>query len=164
MSNGGILSHRLACELADRIAAIAPVAGTDLTSTCNPTRPIAVMHTHGTADGHVPWDGGEGCGPTEGVSFTSVPETVERWRTRNGCSAEKSVSLTLGDGQCETYEACAAGADVTLCAIQEGGHNWPGGRPPAGLVDCPGNGGQSTSFHASVVIWSFLSAHPMRAQ
>lgn len=164
MSNGAILSHRLACELADRFAAIAPVAGTDLTSECSPTRPVAVMHTHGTADGHVPWTGGEGCGPTMGVTFTSVPETVERWRTRNGCSATKNATLVEGDGRCETYEECAAGADVTLCAISEGGHNWPGGQPPAGRVDCPENGGQSSTFRASEVIWSFLRAHPMRTQ
>lgn len=162
MSNGAIMSHRLACELADRLAAIAPVAGTDLTSTCSPARPVAVMQTHGTADGHVPWEGGEGCGPTVGVDFTSVPETLERWRTRNGCSTTKSVSLTQGDGHCETYEGCTAGADVTLCAVQDGGHNWPGGQPPASLVECPGNGGQSSTFHASEVIWSFLRAHPMR--
>jgi len=162
MSNGGILSHRLACELADRLSAIAPVAGTDLTSTCSPARPIAVMHTHGTADGHVPWEGGEGCGPSAGVDFTSVPETMERWRTRNGCSSTKTVTLTQGDARCESYEACSNGADVTLCSIDGGGHNWPGGRPPAGLVDCPEDGGQSSTFDVSEVIWSFLRAHPMR--
>lgn len=164
MSNGAILSQRLACELADRLAAIAPVAGTDLTSSCSPVRPIAVMHTHGTADGHVPWGGGEGCGPTVGVDFTSVPETLERWRTRNGCSTTKVVSLTQGDGRCETYQGCAMGADVTLCAVQEGGHSWPGGQPSADLVDCPGNGDQSSTFHASEVVWSFLHAHPMRTK
>jgi polyhydroxybutyrate depolymerase len=164
MSNGAILSHRLACELADRLAAIAPVAGTDLTTHCSPTRPIAVMHTHGTADGHVPWDGGAGCGPTAQVAFTSVPETIERWQARNGCSTTKSVTLTQGDGRCETYQACKAGADITLCTIDGGGHSWPGGQPPASLVDCPGNGGQSSTFHVSEAIWSFLREHPRPPQ
>jgi len=162
MSNGAILSHRLGCELAERLAAIAPVAGTDLTSSCRPTRPIPVMHTHGTADGHVPWAGGEGCGPTTDVDFTSVPETLERWRARNGCSMATRVTFTQGNGSCETYEGCAAGADVILCSIDGGGHSWPGGKPPADVVDCSGNGPQSASFFASEAIWKFFSAHPMQ--
>ena len=126
-------------------------------------RPIITLLTDfGTADGYVPWNGGEGCGPTAGVDFTSVPDTIERWRSHNGCSTTKSVTLTQGDGLCETYQACAADADITLCAIEGGGHNWPGGRPPASLVDCPGNGGQSSTFHVSEVIWSFLREHPRR--
>lgn len=159
MSNGAIMAHRLACELSGRIAAIAPVSGTDMTATCEPQRSLSVLQIHGTADGHVPWDGGVGCGPSA-AAFTSVPETMERWRKRSGCSAEKSESFTEGDGRCESYTGCAAASDVTLCAIAGGGHSWPGGKPPADLVDCPGNGMQSTSFEASEVIWRFLRAHP----
>lgn len=161
MSNGAIMSHRLACELADRIAAIAPVAGTDLTSSCAPSRPVPVMQIHGTADGHVPWAGGQGCGPAA-VAFTSVPQTMEGWRMRNRCSAEMSSYLEQGDGSCAVYSDCDDGADVVLCSIDAGGHNWPGGDPPAGLVECPGNGGQSSSFIASEVIWSFFAAHSLR--
>jgi polyhydroxybutyrate depolymerase len=162
MSNGAILSHRLACELADRIAAIAPVAGTDMTSSCTPARPIPVLHIHGTDDGHVPWDGGEGCGPA-GVPFTSVPDTMERWRTRNSCGASTGRYLEQGDGRCEAYAGCAGQADLVLCSVAAGGHNWPGGDPPAGIVPCPGNGGQSATFQASEVIWSFFAAHPLPA-
>jgi len=158
MSNGAIMSHRLACELTDRIAAIAPVAGTDMTATCAPSRPIPVLQIHGTDDGHVPWDGGEGCGPA-GVAFTSVPDTMERWRTRNGCRATTGSYLEQGDGACSVYTGCEGGGDVILCSIEGGGHNWPGGDPPAGLVECPGNGGQSSTFIASEVIWSFFASY-----
>jgi polyhydroxybutyrate depolymerase len=160
MSNGAILSQRLGCELADRLAAIAPVAGTDMTSTCEPARPLPILEVHGTADGHVPFDGGEGCGPTS-VPFTSVPDTIERWRTRNGCGESHSVTFQEGDGTCETYAGCSAGADVTLCSIAGGGHNWPGGKPPADLAECPGNGFQSSTFMASEVAWRFFAGHPM---
>lgn len=163
MSNGAILSHRLACELSDRIAAVAPVAGTDMTMSCTPSRPVPVQQIHGNADGHVPWNGGEGCGPA-GVAFTSVPETMTRWRARNGCEAASAVTFEAGDGRCETYEGCADGADVTLCTIAGGGHNWPGGKPPVGLVECPGNGIQSATFSASEAVWRFLSRHPMPAR
>ena len=157
MSNGGLMSHRLACELSERFAAIAPVAGTEMSPTCTPTRQVPLMHIHGTADGHVPFAGGLGCGPA-GVAFTSVPATMERRRTINGCEATTTRVLTEGDGTCEGYTGCDA--DAVVCSVEGGGHNWPGGAPPAGLVECPGNGGQSTTFVASEVIWRFFEAHP----
>lgn len=159
MSNGAIMSHRLACELADRIASVAPIAGTEMSPTCTPSRRVAVMHVHGSADGHVPFAGGMGCGPA-GVAFTSVPATMERRRVLNGCATTTSTTFQQGDGTCQGYDGCADGADVVLCTIAGGGHSWPGGAPPAGLVACPGNGGQSSTFIASEVVWSFLSAHP----
>lgn len=159
MSNGAILSHRLGCELADRIAAIAPVSGTDMTASCTPSRPVPTMQIHGTEDGHVPWDGGVGCGPSM-ASFTSVPTTIDRWRTRNACSSGPTAYFAQGDGQCDAYGACAGAADVVLCAIDGGGHSWPGGAPNVGVVDCPADGAQSTTFDASEAIWSFFDAHP----
>jgi len=166
MSNGAIMSHRLGCELADRIAAIAPVAGTNMTASCTPSRPLPVLQIHGTADGHVPWDGGEGCGPA-GVAFTSVPTTIEDWRRRNACSSvvDADVGGQLdadpNEVHCEVSSECAERAAVELCAIEGGGHNWPGGEPPAEIVACPGNGFQSTTFSASEAIWRFFAAHPM---
>jgi polyhydroxybutyrate depolymerase len=50
MSNGGIMAYRLASELSDRIAAIAPVSGPMGTKTCAPRRPVSVIHFHGTDD------------------------------------------------------------------------------------------------------------------
>jgi len=131
-----------------------------MTEHCTPARPVPIMHIHGTSDGHVPWDGGTGCGPTD-VPFTPVPESIARWRMRNGCADTSTPSLDLGDGHCEATDGCRDGADVVLCAIAGGGHNWPGGEPPADLVECPGNGGQSSTFDASRVIWSFFADHAL---
>lgn len=161
MSNGAMLSHRIGCELSSRIAAIAPVAGTDMTASCAPSRAVPVLHTHGSSDGHVPFAGGEGCGPA-GVPFTSVPVTIDRWRTRNACSGAISTWLTEGDGTCETIAGCEDDAEVVLCTVAGGGHSWPGGAPNAGVVDCPSDGAQSTTFRASEAIWRFFAAHPMR--
>jgi polyhydroxybutyrate depolymerase len=66
MSNGGIITYRLASELSDRIAAIAPVGGPMGTETCNPNRPVAVMHFHGTDDENAPFKGGKGKGVWHG--------------------------------------------------------------------------------------------------
>jgi polyhydroxybutyrate depolymerase len=160
MSNGGLFSHRLACDLSERIAGIAAVAGTDMTGSCAPTRPVSVLQIHGTADGHVPWQGGEGCGLAR-VAFTSIPATMEAWRTRNRCASTKSPGFREGNGACETFDGCAAGRSVTLCTVDGGGHSWPGGVSREGIIDCPGNGPQSQTFGADEAIWRFFAQVPV---
>ena len=61
MSNGGLMSYRLACDAADVFTAIGSVAGTDNTTSCSPSRPIPVMHIHALNDPNVLYNGG--CGP-----------------------------------------------------------------------------------------------------
>jgi polyhydroxybutyrate depolymerase len=160
MSNGAMMVHRLACEMSSRIAAIAPVAGVDVTSTCTPPRPVPVMQIHGTQDGHVPWTGGEGCG-LAGVAYPSVPASMEGWRTRDGCRATRAPYLEQGNGVCETFQGCDRGADVVLCRIDGGGHAWPGGEPRRQVTRCPADGSQSRTFSASEVLWKFFDSHPL---
>jgi len=121
-SNGGMLSHRLACERSDRIAAIGPTSGTIAIELCAPTRPVPVMHTHGTDDFVVPWDGG-GLG-----NASSVDETIDIWLERNGCFDDEPVTVyENGDASCVAFGGCTDDAEVRLCTIQGGGHQWPGG-------------------------------------
>jgi polyhydroxybutyrate depolymerase len=158
MSNGGLLSHRLACELSARIAAVAPVAGTLGISSCAPARAVPVMHIHGTRDGHVPYEGGRGCGPS-GATFTSVPDTMEHWRSQNGCGSTTTSYFEQGDGRCSAYQGCRA--STVLCAIEGGGHSWPGGVSKEPVADCPSDGFQSQSFSASEVAWRFFQSNPL---
>ncbi|AKT38131.1 poly(3-hydroxybutyrate) depolymerase [Chondromyces crocatus] len=158
MSNGAIMSHRLACELSERIAAIAPVAGTIGVTDCQPARRVPVMQIQGTDDRHVPWEGGVGCGPS-GASFISVPDTMEGWRTRNGCDASSTEVFTEGNGRCMAHGGCEA--PVVLCSIEGGGHSWPGGDPKANVVNCPGDGAQSQTFSASEAAWRFFAENPL---
>lgn len=162
MSNGAILAQRLGCDLADRIRAIGPVAGTDMTTACAPLRVVPIMEIHGTADVNVPYQGGLGCGAA-GVLFTSVPETIARWRARGGCSGAPVVVRQAGDTTCREQGNCASFADVILCDVQNGGHTWPGGTAPLlpGLGDCL-FGNQSQTFVASQELWGFFAAHPPR--
>ena len=146
-SNGGFLSHRLACELSDRIAAIAPVAGVMGIDECNPTRAVPVAHFHGTLDGLVPIGGS--------AVFPSVEETIDDWAERNGCSGEPQVSFDEGDAHCERWDACDEGSAVELCIIDGGGHTWPGGRVPAAA------GKTSTDLSATDRMWAFFAEHPL---
>ncbi|MCS6797613.1 MAG: polyhydroxybutyrate depolymerase [Myxococcota bacterium] len=162
ISNGGFLAHRVGCEASHRFVAIAAVAGPEGSPRCEPTRPVGVLHIHGTRDAHAPWDGGEGCGRA-GIVFPSVPDTMERWRRRNGCSVATRRVLEQGNGRCDAYEGCAPGGATVLCAVVDGGHSWPGGDPPPARSDerCPDDGPHSTTFDATAVIWSFFRDQSM---
>jgi polyhydroxybutyrate depolymerase len=171
MSNGGFLAHRLACELGDRVAAIAPVAGVLGVdpSTCTPARAIPVLDFHGTSDPIVPYDGGmpPGLGllyPGLTATFRSVAATVEFWRSADGCGATSQQTFSNGDATCLTYDSCRDGAEVALCTIAGGGHTWPGGDPNA----VPGTiatvlGSTSTSIDASRRIWQFFKRYALPA-
>lgn len=155
MSNGGMLSHRLACEMADTFRAIASVAGTDGTLSCTPARPVSVLHIHAQNDTHVLFNGGAGkdaFGDTSKVAdFVSVPETMARWRQRNRCSAPPKRVLEVPGAYCEASTQCAEGVQVQLCVTETGGHSWPGadkvrsGKEPA-----------SKALSANDVMWDFF--------
>jgi polyhydroxybutyrate depolymerase len=149
MSNGGFMSHRLGCELADRIAAIAPVAGVMGIPTCNPSRPVPVMEFHGTSDPIVPYDG------NASISYPSVATTISGWVQRDGCQGTATTTYSKGDATCVTYDPCAGGAEVTLCTIAGGGHTWPGGTP------FPLLGATSMDISATDAMWTFFQKHAM---
>lgn len=149
LSNGGMISYRLACELSDRIAAVAPVAGTMeslLSVGCAPTRAVSVMHFHGTGDNIVPYGG----------YVQSVPDGVAGWAQRNGCGSNTSVTFQAGDTSCATYTGCANASEVTLCTVTDGGHQWPGSD-----ITIPGLGKTTQAIEATDAMWSFFAAHPM---
>lgn len=155
MSNGGMLSHRLACEAADVFRAVASVAGTDGTASCTPSRPISVLHIHAKDDDHVLFDGGAGPNAfrDEGkvMAFTSVPDTIARWVQRDRCTAPPQRTLDRPGAYCEAHTGCASGTTVQLCVTDRGGHSWPGassvrrGKEPA-----------SQALDANDVIWRFF--------
>jgi polyhydroxybutyrate depolymerase len=157
MSNGGMMSHRLACEAADVFRAVAAVAGTDATASCTPSRPISVLHIHAQDDSHVLFTGGAGADAFRDTSkvmdFVSVPETISRWTKRNQCTTSPQRTLDKPGAYCETYGGCASGVQVQLCVTESGGHSWPGsgaqrrGKAPA-----------STALDANDAIWHFFQA------
>ena len=147
MSNGGFFSHRLACERANVIAAVASVAGLLGLETCQPSRPIPVLQFHGTSDFVVGYT-------TSFTGLAGAPMTSERWRSMNSCEASASVPFEMGDVRCERW-SCAAGSEVELCTVMEGGHTWPGGMPT------PLFGKTTTAVSASDYLWGFFERHPL---
>ena len=90
MSNGAMMCYRLAAELSDRIAAIAPVAGTMAIETCRPRRPVPVLHFHGTKDGLVLFGGPDERIP-KNLKFLSVDASIRAWAEADGCPETPEV-------------------------------------------------------------------------
>ena len=155
ISNGGMMAYLVACTLAGRIAAIAPVAGemTIPPSECRPSRPVAVLVIHGTADRNLPFDGGPGARALAVHDVRSVGAAIDFWRHNNRC-AEASAVEQSGVVSRTRYSGCSDGRDVELIAIDGGGHSWPGGERMARFLDPP-----STAIDASAEIWRFFARH-----
>lgn len=148
-SNGGFFSHRLACELSDRIAAVGSVAGMMGIDDCSPGRPMPVLQLHGTADPVVPYDGSLVLG------FRSVEETIAGWIERDGCGSEPVLTYDQGEVTCMSHEDCEAGVEVELCTVEGGGHTWPGG------ADILGAGPTTQDIVANDYLWEFFMDHPL---
>jgi polyhydroxybutyrate depolymerase len=124
MSNGGIMCYRLASELSDRIAAIAPVSGTMGTDKCHPKRPVPVIHFHGTDDEFVPYKGGKGEKSLSQTEFNSVDFSIKCWIKANGCPEEPKEDKfpdKAKDGTTairKTYGPGTNDAEVVLITIE----------------------------------------------
>jgi polyhydroxybutyrate depolymerase len=151
MSNGGMMSYRLACEMADTFRAIAAVAGTDGTKQCSPSRPVSILHIHARDDDRVLFNGGAGKESQQMADFVSVPDTVAKWVRQNGCNATPTRVLDRPGATCDAYRDCRDGTEVRLCVTDSGGHSWPGG-----VKVRTGEPG-STAINATDVIWDFYS-------
>jgi len=170
ISNGGMMSHRLGCELSQKIAAISPVASNipvNQASVWSPSRPVAVLIINGIDDPLVPWAGGDiHFGKTKLGEVLSVADTVKFWISKNQCSSSPVVTQLPDkdpvDGttvRTEVYGGCQDGAEVVLYAVEGGGHTWPGGLQylPEFVI-----GKTSREFNASEVIWQFFKEHRLK--
>jgi len=162
MSNGAMITYRLASELADRIAAIAPVAGPMGTETCRPSRPVPVMHFHGTGDEFAPFAGGPGKRSVTRTNFYSVAHSIRAWVEANGCPKKPLITEEpdrVDDGTtvtCKTYGPGRHGSEVILYAIRGGGHTWPGRQPPFRFL-----GTFTKDISANDLMWEFFKRHRM---
>jgi polyhydroxybutyrate depolymerase len=152
MSNGGFMSFLLACQLSDRIAAVASIAGSMTIQTfanCNPAHPTPVLQMHGDADGTVPYQGA--------ARWTkSIEDVVGFWVDFNQLNESPEISSipsAVAEKESEVTqniyaeeEGCAT---VTHYKITDGEHTWPGAW---------GN----KDVNASVEVWRFLSQYSLQ--
>lgn len=169
MSNGATMVYRLACQLSDKIAAFAPVAGNQLDITCNPERAVPIMHFHGLADNFATFDG-----KVLEDQRKPIPELILEWAERNGCSQAPVMSYPVQGVACKTYGACSEDTEIVLCTIEEAGHTWPGQGVYMGARVCEANpdgllckklqetyGRQRYDFSANDAMWEFFKRHAL---
>jgi polyhydroxybutyrate depolymerase len=167
ISNGGMMSLRLGCDLPDLIRGIAPVAASlpaDIESSCTRAAGVSLAMISGTEDPLVPYGGGEvrAFGRDRG-KVIPVEKTLSLWARMDGCDAQ-DVATPLRDATDDGTRVtrvdrggCGSGARVVLFRVDGGGHTWPGGMTylPDSLV-----GRTSRDFDACDAIWSFFAALP----
>lgn len=148
LSQGGYMSHRLACDLQDRFAAIASVAGgiSDSSSFyCSSERSVPVLLIHGTDDPYVPYSWAE--------------RSAEFWVTKNECAVLADTSAVNNSNTTDNstvqrivYSNCSNEVTVEMFRIDGGGHTWPGS-----AVNLPGYGATNHDISASSEIWKFFN-------
>ena len=127
-SNGGFMSHRMACD-APRVAAIVSLAGAQWQqpTKCKPAGPVSVLEIHGDADAVINYNGGN----ILGHQYPSAMQTVEDWAVDNGCSSsltDTGMTLDLesvlagAETKVSAYDGCKPGGAVELWTIQGGSH------------------------------------------
>lgn len=155
-SNGGMLAFTLACHLADKIAAIAPVAAAFNDLACEPNAPVSLIMFHGGRDRYVPLDGGIGMAHEATRTDNSVAAAITYWVRHNGCDTESNIDV-IGKVTREDFQNGKNGSAVTLYLVRSGWHAWPGGKASY-LFPAPPYPGIS----ATDLIWDFFSKHPKR--
>ncbi len=159
MSNGAMMTYRLACELSNQITAAAPVAGNLVKGyDCKPSQPIPLLAINGTADPLVPYTGGMVA--RERGEVISTDDTMKFWATNNGCTGNPSEEALPDIDPTDstrvykrTYPACTA--PLVLYRIEDGGHTWPGGSQylPKRII-----GPVNRDIDATQLIWDFFDA------
>jgi polyhydroxybutyrate depolymerase len=114
-SNGGYMSYRMACERADAISAIVSLAGNaaSMPSDCNPSKPVSVLHMHGTGDTTVPF----------GQNGIGAISDVEQWAAHDGCGTTRTPTVTL-DLDTAVFGAETHGETTVDCPPKVGVELW----------------------------------------
>jgi polyhydroxybutyrate depolymerase len=151
MSNGGFMSFLLACQLSEKIAAIASVTGSmtlDTYDNCNAQHPTPILQIHGTSDNIVPYNGNTGS--------LSIDDVISYWVNYNNCDTNPTITtfpdLDPSDGSIVEHIVYTGGDNASTTEHMKvigGGHTWPGS-----VFILPGT---NQDINASNEIWEFFS-------
>jgi polyhydroxybutyrate depolymerase len=162
ISNGGFMTTRLACQLHNRIAAIAVVAATlDVGEGYDLEKPMPALYMHGTKDPIVSFEGGK----LFGRSIFSHKAIVDKWIAMDGCSKEPHITNIPDKAQDgtsileEEYLNSSTGYKVMSYTIKNGGHTWPGGWQyfPKFII-----GKTTHNLNACEEIWAFFKQYRLK--
>jgi polyhydroxybutyrate depolymerase len=155
-SNGGMMSYRLACELSNKIAAIAPNGSTMVvTQACNPSRAVPVLQMHSKLDQHVVYTGGYGNG-VSGVYCPPLDSVLNVWSLKNNCNSTAQVIVSNSNYTQKRWLNCSNNVTIDYYLTNDGGHGWPGGLSGGPNSDIP-----STSINANDLLWSFFQQYQL---
>ena len=169
ISNGGLMSIRLAMDLSNKIAAVAPVTAqiTKVIQSKVPEFPISILIINGEEDPLVPYNGGCIAGPfipdCSRGEVLSTQESIEKFKGYNQCvnpsETEPIIDDVPNDGtrvEIVGYKGCEQGTEVVLVKVIGGGHTWPSGEQylPVNVV-----GVVSKEINASEMILDFFLSH-----
>ena len=159
-SRGGLMAFSLMCQLADKIAAAAPLI-TGMTDkqldVCKPSRPVPLMAVAGTNDIIQHYDGWL----YEKFRIVSVPETMEFWRRQHGCTGQQGELLPRGAQETSTrviaisWTGCKTDNAVKLYRVNGGGHQVPSIAAPASPDWIKQGGAQNHDIETVNEFWTF---------
>jgi polyhydroxybutyrate depolymerase len=171
ISNGGLMSHRLAADASDLVAAIAPVVGgvsPEVKKKFAPKYPVSILIIQGDADPMVPIGGG-GIGLPGAKKRGDVIPTADAlalYVKLNGNVGEPARSTLDKDPkdkfsvEISKYPDGPGGVKTQYYLVHGGGHNWPG---PSALRNVNVTDSKvSPDFSATDVVWEFFKTCPSR--
>ncbi len=155
LSNGGMMSYRLAAELSNRIAAIAPVASVMVNENIfEPEKQIPIIHFHSFLDDSVPIEGGLGDGAAN-YDYPPLDSVLNVWADLNSCNNIDTIYNEVGEYLYKTWTQCKDEKNIELYVTYDGGHSWPGGTVPRIGADQV-----SERINATDLIWDFFLKRP----
>jgi polyhydroxybutyrate depolymerase len=151
-SNGGGMTNVLACKLAGRIAAFAPVSGSypPVPGGCSPLQPVSILEFHGTADPIVPYLG------SLRKKEPPIMLWLQQWASRDGCTQGPNRFYRSPNVIGEAWTGCKNGVVVIGYRILGEGHQWPH------ILFKLRTGKTWVAYTATQLIWSFFQSHPLR--
>lgn len=142
-SMGGMMTYHAMNNISDQFAAFGPVSGYMSTDTKS-SKPVPLLHVHGTSDGVVPYAPGNS-GAT-GAWFPGALSIVEGWANWNDCNMTPTTTSPYPQGTSNSnskkmFTGCKDGVEVGLISL-DGKDHWHS-NDPAGV-------------YTTTELWSFF--------